>query len=125
VSPRWGKLRVVDGDDLVDPADEGGHLHVDARHVAPAAAEAPRHQPRQLVEPVVLAHQWPSAVTLSNIHTLHLKKFFFNFSTPNIVRDVYIAKSIFHHSFQFSLLHFFHSAYLIFLSFLPTRGVRL
>lgn len=49
------QLKVVDRDDLVDPSDEGGDLNVYAGHVAPAAAEAPRHQPDQLVETVVLA----------------------------------------------------------------------
>ena len=61
---RHQPLQVVDADDLVDPSDEGGDLDVDAGHVLPAAAEAPRDQPRQLVVTLVLAHQRAATVTL-------------------------------------------------------------
>lgn len=66
-------LRIVDGDDLIDPADERGDLDVDPWHVLPAAAEAPRHQPHQLVEAVVLAHKWTAAVALENIFLILTK----------------------------------------------------
>ena len=41
---RLQSLGVVHADDLVDPADEGGHLDVDARHVLTPTAEAPGYQ---------------------------------------------------------------------------------
>ena len=52
------QLRVVDRDDLIDPADEGGDLDVDAGHVLTAAPEAPADEAGQLVEALlVLADQ--------------------------------------------------------------------
>ena len=35
-----GSPQAVDADDLVDPANEGGHLDIDARNVLPATAES-------------------------------------------------------------------------------------
>ena len=64
VAVRRRRLQVVDADDLVDPPDEGGDLDVDAGHVLPAAAEAPRHEPGQLVVALVLAHERAATVTL-------------------------------------------------------------
>ena len=59
------QLRVVDRDDLIDPADEGGDLDVDAGHVLTAAPEAPADEAGQLVEALlVLAHQRTASVTL-------------------------------------------------------------
>ena len=56
---------VVDWDDLIDPADEGGDLDVDAGHVLTAAPEAPADEAGQLVEALlVLAHQRTASVTL-------------------------------------------------------------
>lgn len=63
-SPDFVLLQVVDTYDLVNPADERGDLHVDARHVLPAAAEAPGHQAGQLVVASVLANQRTSSITL-------------------------------------------------------------
>ena len=57
-------LEVVDADDLVDPSDEGADLDVDAGHVLAAAAEAPRHQARQLVVALVLADKRSASVSL-------------------------------------------------------------
>ena len=57
-------LGVVDGDDLVDPANERGHFHVDAGHVFPAAAEPPGHEAGQLVVAGVLAHKGAPAIAL-------------------------------------------------------------
>ena len=40
------------------------YFNINARHVLPAAAEAPRHEPGQLVVALVLAHEWAATVTL-------------------------------------------------------------
>lgn len=63
-------LKIVDADDLVDPADEGRHLDIDTRHVGPAAAESPGHQAGQLVEAVYQAHHGPATVALAGVVAL-------------------------------------------------------
>lgn len=69
-------LQIVDTDDLIDPSDKGGHLHVDSRNILSAASEAPGHQAGQLVESIVLANKGASAITLEervvrNTHSIY------------------------------------------------------
>ena len=63
-------LRVVDRDDLVDPADEGGDLDVHSRDVFPAAPKSPGHEAGQFVVAGVLADKGASSVTLKHNGTL-------------------------------------------------------
>ena len=57
-------LQIVYTDNLIDPANERGDLHVNSGHIAPAAAEAPGHQAGQFVVASVLTDQWAASVTL-------------------------------------------------------------
>ncbi len=57
-------LEVVHADDLIDPSNERADLDIDAGHVLPAAAEAPRNQACQLVVALVLANQRSATIAL-------------------------------------------------------------
>lgn len=63
-------LLIINTNDLVDPSNERGYLHVNAGHIDPSAAESPGHQTGQLVEAIVLANERSTAITLARIVTL-------------------------------------------------------